>query len=127
MSEAKPVHSDWEANRRADEAFDAVECYLPVASPVVFRGLCQRSVLLQGLRWAAQHEHDFKIVGLTWWTEEAWDPRPGRNGEFIFRHTMTIYITMGSPSEEPNWGRGPRPSNHHRHWHWIRRRLSRVR
>jgi len=118
VSRNEPTLPDFDAHRRDHDAFDAIERYLPVASTVVFRGLTQRGVLLQGLHWTARHERDLKIVGLTWWSEDAWDPRPGRQGEYIFRHTLSIHYTSGAPSEETNWGRGPRPSRRRWRWRW---------
>jgi hypothetical protein len=96
----------WEADRRDDADLDAVELYLPVASPVVFRGLDQRVVVTRALAWLRRHADDFRIVGMTWWTDEARDPRAGREGDHLFRHTLTVHVTMGCPSDEVDWGRG---------------------
>jgi hypothetical protein len=95
----------WEADRRDDADLDAVELYLPVATPVTFRGLDQQVVVTRALAWLCRHADDFRIVGMTWWTDEARDPRAGRAGDLLFRHTLTVHITMGSPSEELDWGR----------------------
>ncbi len=95
----------WEAHRRDDAALDAIEVYLPVATSIVFRGLDQQTVVTRALTWLHRHANDFRIVGLTWWTEDARDPRAGREGDLIFRYTLTVHVTMGSPSEQLNWGR----------------------
>ncbi|MGH8573271.1 MAG: hypothetical protein ACREX8_11950, partial [Gammaproteobacteria bacterium] len=58
-----------EADRRDDAAFDAIELYLPVATPIVFRGLDQQTVVTRALDWLRRHANDFGIVGMTWWTE----------------------------------------------------------
>lgn len=99
------MDAQWAADRRDDAALDAIELYLSVATPVVFRGLDQQAVVTRALAWLRRYANDFRIVGMTWWTDEARDPRAGREGEFLFRHTLTVHITMGSPSEELDWGR----------------------
>ncbi|MGH8574700.1 MAG: hypothetical protein ACREX8_19335 [Gammaproteobacteria bacterium] len=54
---------------------------------VVFRGLNRQAVVTRALDWLRRHPRDFRIVGLTWWTEDAYDPRPDREGDYIWRHT----------------------------------------
>lgn len=95
----------WDADRRDDADLDAVELYLPVASQVVFRGLDQRVVLTRALGWLRRYADDVRIVGMTWWAEDARDPRAGRKGDFLARHTLAVHVTMGSPSEDLDWGR----------------------
>lgn len=95
----------WEAERRDDAALDAVELHLPVATPVVFRGLDQQVVVTRALAWLRRYANDFRIVGMAWWTEDARDPRAGREGDYLFRHTLTVHIIIGSPGEEVDWGR----------------------
>jgi hypothetical protein len=104
MTEGEPVVTEW-ANRCGDGVFEVVETYFPVADAVVFQGTDQRAVLLQGIRWAARHSDDIRVVGLTWWTEEAYDPRPVVEGDLTTRYILSIYVRTGAPREELDWGR----------------------